>query len=205
MRFPVIFCSIFFVPATFVMAQTMPQKAEVTYQGTYSFTESRKTRQPARIDLGKMLAKAIEGDGGSRFEGAITIKATFDGPAVVATVSGTGGVANNSFSGLIRNGTCRLIDRNNMVIYEGSCGPNGFNGTIVGTDRYRNNLKGSFSTTASALVDVTAREVQAAETKRAQDAVAAEKTKVRDAKRAALKVQCDAGKYKACVEMDTLE
>lgn len=191
-------------------ASPMPSVAEATYQGTFQFSEWPKSspRQQRNLDLGGLLGSALKGSGqpgGTEFKGAITIKAKFDGAAVTAEVTGTGGIAAAHFSGLIQNGQCRLIDGRNSVIYEGNCGPDGFSGTISGTERYRLNLRGSFRTTTTAFNDISANRVRAKEAQRVNDIAAAERKKVNDTRRAQLKPLCDAGKMAACVEMDTLD
>jgi hypothetical protein len=171
--------------------RNLPARAEALYQGTFSVLASRRTAAPRRLDLGRMLADAMQKQG-DRFEGALTIKATFDGAAVNAHVSGTGGVDPGPLSGLVRNGHCRLVDPRNTIVYEGRCDAQGFAGTITSTSTSRMVYKGSFQTSLTQLTDVGRR-----------DAEQAEANRIRDARRAELQRKCDAGSLTACVELDS--
>jgi hypothetical protein len=201
-------------PAAATPSAQIPTQAEITYAGTYRFFEgpkprpTRATRMPNRLSLNTLLDAATSAPAapkGTEYQGALTIKATFDGQSVTARVTGTGGIAQHNLSGLIANGACRLADARGAVVFEGKCSGREFSGTISGTDNYRLSLNGNFSASATQFVDVAARNAKAASDKRVADAAAAERKAEIEAKRAKLKPLCDAGKVTACVEMDTLE
>jgi hypothetical protein len=185
--------------------QTIPDVAEVTYRGTYSVVSAKKTRQSTRVDLNRLLGDALKSQGGTRYEGALTLEMKFDGPAVTAKLSGTGGVTPITLSGLVRDGVCRLTDPKNLEVYEGRCSATSFVGTVKDTELSRNSLKGTFDLAVVNIVDVGERNARQAAEREAQAAAAAEKKKIIDARRAELRKLCDAGKFTACVEMDTLE
>ena len=185
-------------------SQTMPAKAEITYEGTYSARVWRKSRQSQRVDLGKILS-GMTAEQGQRYEGAITIKLRIDGAAAYAEISGTGGMSPATLTGLVRNGQCRLTDKGATYVYEGACSPEGFVGTIMSSPNNRMNSDGKFQTATTSFVDVAMRERETAAAKAVKDAQDAERRKVIDAEKALLKKQCDAGKASACVKMDTLE
>ncbi|MDG5487199.1 hypothetical protein NYR55_00960 [Sphingomonas sp. BGYR3] len=201
-------------PAATPASTGIPAQAEITYAGTYRFVEgpkprpARAPRVPNRLSLNTLLNAAMSAPAtpkGTEYQGALTIKATFDGQSVTAQVTGTGGIAQHNLSGLIANGVCRLADARGAVVFEGKCTSNEFSGVISGTDNYRLSLNGNFSAAATKFVDVADRNARAAADKRVAAAAAAERKAEIDAKRAKLKPLCDAGKVTACVEMDTLE
>jgi hypothetical protein len=186
------------------LAEPVPAKAEIVYEGTHSATVARRQRQPTRIDLGRMLAQAMS-NGGQRYEGAITIRMRFDGAAAYADVSGTGGLNSEKLSGLVQGERCRLTDAKGLEVFEGICSRQRFVGTIKSTASNRMVVDGRFDAAATSFTDVGARDSLRAQEQAVADARAAEKKRINDARRARLKPLCDAGKVSACVEMDTLQ
>lgn len=121
----------------------LPSKAQIRFRGTYQVTVTQPGRQSRQLNLGALLGS----DGSSQqLEGAITFAASFDGAAVTATVSGTGGMSTIRVSGLVRNGACRLVDDRQTIVYEGRCDRNGFKGTIKSQQASRNRVSGTFET-----------------------------------------------------------
>jgi len=170
----------------------IPSRAEIVYEGTYDATAARRTRTPQRIDLSRMLLDAMTKKG-DRFTGALTIKARFDGAAVRADISGTGGVDAGTLSGLVQNGQCRLVDARNTVVYEGRCDVQGFSGKIASTSSSRMEIAGRFQTAAAQVTDIGRQEAERAQVQRG-----------REAERAELKRKCDAGSLTACVKLDSM-
>jgi hypothetical protein len=198
----VLTASVFAVSAR--AATPLPARAEVTYQGTYEAFVARKQRRQQRVDLGKLLTNALTKTG-ERYEGAITLKLRLDGAAAYADTSGTGGLISNKASGLVRDGRCRLVTDDEMTVFEGTCAADRFIGRITATDRNRMSIDGTFEAMAVDIVDTAKRDAAAKALKAENDAETAKRRTLLDARRAALKKQCDAGKMTACVEMDTLE
>lgn len=161
----------------------VPPKAQITYRGTFSVSLSDRPRAQRNLNLNNILNQAINqavNSNARRIEGALTFVAKFDGPAVTATISGTGGMNSGVMTGLVRDGVCRLTNETNTEIYEGECTTSGFSGTVKSTPTNKFNISGTFNTQASDFVDSTQR----------------------DAERAELRRQCDAGKTTACVALD---
>jgi hypothetical protein len=186
------------MPAAAVPA-AVPQlvRAEAVYQGTYVIDVAqrerpkREKRRTINLNLNSLLNEVVNqaaenasstSTPSQRYEGALTLKATFDGAAVTMQISGTGGIWTGNLSGLVRDGVCRLSDvPDYAVTYEGPCGPSGFSGTMVSTTNDRQIQNGRFETVATGYVDSTKRDAEVAE----------------------LKKQCDAGKATACVSLES--
>ncbi len=156
-------------------------KGQATYRGTFSASVSKRQRSRSQIDLGSLLNQAMNSNA-TRYQGAANLVMKFDGAAVTAQLSGTGGIRNSTFTGLVQGGICRIADAQNIEVWEGPCTQTRFSGTIKSTASNRNIVSGSFDTQASDYID----------------------SAKRDAERAALKAQCDAGRQTACVAMDQM-
>lgn len=185
------------MPATAPAAAQPLGRAEAVYQGTYTIDvtilerpKREKSRRAINLNLNSILNEAVnlaaenahkKDSPSQRYEGALTMKTTFDGAAVSIQVSGTGGFEGGTLSGLVRNGICRVSGApNHNVIYEGPCGPAGFSGTVTSAANDREVQSGRFDTTATSYVDNSKKDIEAAE----------------------LKSKCDAGVMSACVESD---
>jgi hypothetical protein len=165
-------------------ATAVSERGTVTYRGTFSASVARKQRQPSNLNLDNLLKQAMNANANAtKYEGALTMVTTFDGAAVTAKLSGTGGMTTSTFTGLVRGGICRLTDPQNIEVYEGPCTRTRFSGTIKSTANNRNNTSGTFDAQASDYVDLS----------------------VRDARRAELQKLCDSGRSSACVELDQMK
>lgn len=167
--------------ATAPAAGAVTAKGQATYRGTFSASVSKRQRAPSRIDLGKLLNLAANSNA-TKVEGAANLMIKFDGAAVTAQLSGTGGLQKTTFTGLVKGGICRISDAQNTEVWEGPCTQTRFSGTIKSTPNNRNNVTGSFDLQASDYVD----------------------SAKRDAERAALQAQCDSGRATACVALDQM-
>lgn len=191
----------------------LPQVADVTYKGTFFWSQSKAVGggvMPRSVSLSGVLEgvfRQATKPEAMKTEGALTMKMRFDGASVVADISGTGGLVSARFTGLYRDGFCRLTDQRASIVYEGPCGSEGFTGRIYSTNNFGRGqtVSGSFSAQVASVVDITVQKANDEEKKRLDNAAAAEKQKRNDARRAQLKPLCDAGKLTACVEMDSLD
>lgn len=160
----------------------IPQRAEITYQGTYDVTVSQPMRVPRKFSLESAL-DAVQGSRGRTLSGTLTIVAKFEGQAVTAQASGTGGVRAARMSGSSIAGRCHLALADGSTTYDGTCTSQGFTGTIGGTAAGNSTVRGRFTLAASKVVDVAERERQqqfAAEKARIdrEKAIAAERARI---------------------------
>ncbi|WP_088309330.1 hypothetical protein [Novosphingobium sp. B 225] len=162
-------------------ADAVTAKGQATYRGTFSAAVSKRQRSRSQIDLSSLLNQAVNSNA-TRYQGAVNLVIKFDGAAVTAQLSGTGGIRNSTFTGLVQGGICRIVDAQNIEVWEGPCNQTRFSGTIKSTASNRNIVSGSFDTQASDYVD----------------------SAKRDAERSALKAECDAGRQTACVALDQM-
>ena len=170
--------------STTAAAGPVSQRGQATYRGTFSAAVSKKQRRARNQGLGDLLGQAINGDvNATRYEGALTLVMKFDGAAVTADISGTGGINPGKLTGLVRNGSCRLTSADSLMVYEGPCTRTSFSGTIRSNPSNRDNVSGQFDARSSDYVDQSEK----------------------DNLRAELKAKCDAGSTTACVEMDQLK
>lgn len=133
--------------------QAFPVRGRVAFRGTHRATVLTPARGSARRGPFGLPA------GGTRqeFEGALTIVAEIDGAELTLRISGTGGVNAETLTGLIQNGRCRAMGQKGAV-FEGQCGPAGFNGTIRSGPGEGVSYRGSFATTVASVEDYAVRD-----------------------------------------------
>jgi hypothetical protein len=111
-----------------------PQPAtQVVLRGTTDATigppERVSVEVPERLTLRGVLG-AVRVPDRRRTRGTVTLHARFDGSAVSARVSGTGGLLPDSVFGTAENGVCHLSNAEGTSVWEGPCDPRGFSGTF---------------------------------------------------------------------------
>lgn len=174
-------------------AQTnLPDRADAMFAGTYAASVQTSSRARTQ-QMGQLLFGAPR----QALSGAIQLVMRFDGPAVSARITGTGGVQPGTLSGLVSSGVCRLSDERQTIVYEGPCGRQGFSGRISSTETSRVRVTGSFDMELKSVAD-------GAETERQQQVEAQERRadvqadKVEQARAfLALKGQAEAGQVQA--------
>lgn len=160
----------------------LPRRAEVTYEGSFESKSAKSMQMPTRFTLNSIMSSVSQAQGKS-MQGALTLVAVFNGDALTAQGSGTGGLRAGRLSGLVEGDHCHLITDDQTMVYDGECGPKGFTGRITAGPRNRENVSGTFRLSATKLVDVAERERQqalaAADTARARAAaVEAERARI---------------------------
>ncbi len=101
----------------------------LTYEGTY---EGESVSESRRSSTTRELA------------GALSLRASFEGPAVRATLRTTGPLRDARLSGVRTGDQCRLFFGNGDIL-EGRCDRQGFSGVIRSADGARTRTKVSFS------------------------------------------------------------
>jgi hypothetical protein len=168
-----------------VAAPTVPFKGVGKYQGTYEFIYKITPRKRKTRGLGDIINAGIDDALNTKTEkesGGLTVTLTFDGPSVVADITGST-IRPGKLTGVVKNGICVLNNPgggNWTVRYEGPCGANGFSGKISGRLENGVNYTGSYDATVISFTD----------------------TSQRDAERAALQKRCDEGSMEACVALE---
>lgn len=107
--------------------------AQVVLRGTTDASigppERVSVEVPERLTLRGVLG-AVRVPDRRRTRGTVTLHLRFDGSAVSARVSGTGGLLPDSVFGTAENGVCRLSNAEGTSVWEGPCDPRGFSGTF---------------------------------------------------------------------------
>jgi len=129
---------------------------EVVYRGT---AEGRigepvrvSVRVPRRLSL-RGVVGTVDLPESRPFNGAVSLRLTFDGAAVTARVSGTQGLRSSTLSGTVEDGTCRLANPEGTSVWTGRCDARGFSGTFRSDAASGRAISGRFETLAERTID----------------------------------------------------
>jgi hypothetical protein len=165
-------------------APSVPLSAEANYRGTAIWLIPIKQRATRARNLTDLVLNGIA-QTTKKEEILVSMTMSINGPSVTGHLTGGGWRTNVPLSGTRKDGICNISATYNgtSITYLGKCDASGFVGQMNQYNTGAESLKGSFRLDAISFADNSRR----------------------DAERAALQKQCDAGKNTACVALEQMK
>jgi hypothetical protein len=127
-------------------------RGRVSYSGTHEARVTTAGPPIRRLDV-RNLIRSATGGRSRDYAGAYNIEITFDGNALSARFSGTGGMSTGTASGTRSGSRCRLIDDRYGTVTEAECTSRRFAGTARSLRGQRQQMTARLDANATRIID----------------------------------------------------